>query len=170
MRTFRSTVAFPWRTTLHVLSIFGVASALVAFTAQPAAAYDWCSNDPVFTFRHGGLLNQQTLDVQVQVPLSAVPLSSAATLTVTVPLDVIVHETPALPIPGFDLQTVFVSGPANPDKSYPVIFTAVVPGSDPSVPVRLIITNPRGLPRGGKVTTVDGFVGTPLTATIQMGR
>ncbi len=166
MTTLRTAVAWSWGTALHMLSILGLVGVLVGFTAQPTAAYDWCSSDPVFTFRQGGLVKDQPVDVQLMVPMSALPLSSAATLTVTVPLNVTYHETLKVPMPGFQLQTVFVSSPANPAGSgYPLTFAGLVPGSDQSVPVRLVITDPLRL----KVTTVNGYVGTPLSATIQIG-
>ncbi len=165
MTNLRSSIVLSWHVPLHMLSILGLVCGLVAFAPRPVAAYDWCSEDPIFTFRHNGLLTTHEIDVQVKVPLSALPLSGPSILTVTIPADVTYHEVLQTSVPGFAIQTVFVAGPAHPGNPYPITFAALVPGSNPTVAVQLVITDAKTL----KVTTVNGFEGTSVRATIQVG-
>ena len=147
---------------LRVLVCVFVLVALFANFRPAHAAFDWSSSDPVFTFRHRGLLSTYVLDVQVMVPLEALPLSGPAQLSVVTPNNVATTVVNP-PNPVFPVTVdVTATAPATPDRSYPVEMELLVPGS--GFPVRLLFTDALGL----NIYHVEGTAGVPLHTTVDI--
>lgn len=148
----------------HLLSLLILIGVLLVYTPQTAVAYDWCSVDPVYTFQRGGLATTQEVDVQVLVPLSALPLAGTATVTVTVPQDVASQEVVNTSTPLFVLHTVLETKPDDPTTTtYPLTFAVLVPATTVAFPVRLVVTDVHD----GTVTIVDGTAGQSVSTTLQ---
>lgn len=137
---------------------------IVAGTRPVQAGYDWCSVDPTLTFTRGGLLRSGVVDVQVLVPLSALPLEGAARLNVRVPSNVDGTEVLNTSLPVlFPLRTSFSPlKPAVSTSPYEVDLALVVPASEQGFPVRLLVTNLTT----GEITVTEGVAGLPLRQSI----
>jgi hypothetical protein len=158
----RTGLRFGRSAALRVLFCVAMICALVASFRPAEAAVHWSSSDPVFTFRHRGLLSSYVLDVQVLVPLEELPLSVPAQLNVDTPsnVDTIVVNPPN---PVFPVVTsVTATAPATSSRSYPVEMELLVPGS--GFPVRLLFTDPLRL----NIYYVEGTAGVPLRTTFQV--
>lgn len=138
--------------------------ALLTAGARPVqAGYEWCSVDPTLAFTRD-TLQTALLDVQVQVPFSALPLDGLAQLTVRVPSNVDGAEVLNTSVPPlFTLTTSFAQvKPAVSTSLYEVDLVLRVPSGKHIFPVRLVVSNPST----GAVTTTDGVSGKPLRQTV----
>lgn len=155
------------RSALLRLVMLGLLVGLVGASVQPArAALDYCSTDPVFVFQRTGSLNLWTIDVQVMVPVSRLPLSSAATLSAFVPSNVattvVNPPNPIFPV----VSKVYPNGKRVTSDRYPVKFTLFVPRSSTEFPVRLVLTDPVD----GSIKIIEGVAGKSLAVYINVGR
>ena len=151
---------------VRVVAVFALIASLAVFGARDARArYDWCSVDPTFLFHRAGDLVPYALDVQVLVPLAALPLAEAATLTVGVPADLRAQEALNTSTPIFELQTTLTTLRNRLSSSgVPVKVELLVPASAGAVPVRLVITDPQA----GTVTITEGQAGQKVWATVEV--
>lgn len=139
---------------------------LTLLSPPPASAViDWCSADPLFSLYHEDQRSLQLVDVQVLVPLSALPLAAPATLAAQVPSNVDGEVLLSTSTPIFEIVTTVESTlPADTSGSFPLQLVLEVPTKDRAFPVRLLITNPST----GTITTVDGTAGTPLRTIVEV--
>jgi hypothetical protein len=141
---------------------------LASMPQSVEAGFDWCSVDPTLTFTRGGLvtglLRTGVVDVQVLVPLSALPLAGPARLTVRVPSNVQGTQVLNTSLPLlFTLRTTFAQvKPAVSTSPYQVELILLVPAGEQSFPVRLVVTNPST----GQITITRGLAGQKLRQTI----
>ena len=148
----------------RVVVVFALICSTMLLSIRPAgAAYHWCSVDPVLTFQRDGSATSHAVDVQVMVPIEALPLADAATLQVAVPVDVTGQEVLNTSTPAFELHTTFDSiNPNATSDRYPVELELLVPGSH--FPVRLVVTDADA----GTVTTVDGKAGQKVRTAVEV--
>jgi hypothetical protein len=150
------------RRLILVLSL--LCTTLVAGARPAQAGYDWCSVDPIFTFTRNGLLSSRVVDVQVLVPLSALPLKGTATLKARVPANVkgqVVLNT-SVPLL-FPLKTSIVQTKLVATTSpYKVHLDLFVPAGTKPFPVRILSTNLST----GKIKISEGIAGQTLRQTI----
>ncbi|MDP9315125.1 MAG: hypothetical protein M3R24_30395 [Chloroflexota bacterium] len=151
--------------TPRVLGILGLVIFAFTLGAHPALAIDWCSSDPVFTFQRIGTYRSQVVDVQVMVPLSALPLTEVTTLSAEVPVDVAGHVALSISTPMFPLEAHITSlKPRAGSERYPITFELLVPASTGSFPVRMIVSDTAA----GTITIVDGQAGQKLETSIMV--
>jgi hypothetical protein len=153
-------------TVSRVLALLLLLAACIASPRPASAGYDWCSTDPVFSFSLVSSASTYALDVQAQVPLSALPLADTATLKVMIPTNTTAAAA-TVGTPGFSLDT-----PVSPVKAqaitqrYSVDCVFFVPASATTTfPVRLVITDPQ---RATQVV-VDGMAGQSLRTSLDVG-
>lgn len=140
-------------------------TSLIAQARPVQAGYDWCSVDPTLTFTRAGQLRSGVIDVQVLVPLSALPLSGAARLSVRVPSNVQGTEVLNTSLPLFVLQTSFEPlKPAVSTSAYEVELALLVPSGEQGFPVRLVVTNLTT----GEITFTEGSAGQTVRQSIQI--
>ena len=147
-----------------VITFLLVAVASMVSTRPAGARYDWCSVDPTFFFWSEGRLAPYALDVQVLVPLSALPLAEAATLEVGVPANLTSQEVLNTSTPVLEVQTAFKTLNNRSSSAGDTIhFELVVPGSVTSFPVRLVVTDPQV----GTVSVTEGLAGHKVRTTVE---
>ncbi len=150
---------------LRVLAILVLLASMAGFGVRPARAYDWCSVDPVFAFQQKDSLTAFGLDVQVMVPLSALPLADPATLDVGVPADLTGQEVLNTSTPAFELRTTLSTvGNRTSSLGDPIEFEVVVPSSAGDIPVRLVVTDTRY----GTITISEGESGHKVRASVEV--
>jgi hypothetical protein len=149
------------------LRVLALILAILASTVSPrstSAANDWCSRDPSFHFRRDGGLLGYTVDVQVQVPLSALPVDGA-TLDVLIPanIDATVVDVST---PLFNLDTrIVATKPRSVRGRYPIDLALFVPASATAFPVRIVITDVQRL----RMVVFEGVAGQELHKSYQVG-
>ena len=143
-------------------------TALIAGARPVQAGYDWCSVDPTLTFTRGsllgGVLRHDVVDVQVLVPLSALPLKGIAHLRVHVPSNVQGTELLNTSVPLlFTIRTSFAQfKPATMTSPYQADLALLVPAGEEAFPVRLLVTNLST----GEITLTEGTAGQPVDQSI----
>src|SRR5919202_246993 len=73
------------RTVHRVLALLLLLAACIASPRPASAGYDWCSTDPVYSFSLVTSSGTYALDLQAEVPLSALPLAHTASLNAMMP-------------------------------------------------------------------------------------
>jgi hypothetical protein len=121
-------------------AVLGLILSAGALPAQ--AGYDWCSVDPTITFQRAGSRLAHVMDVQVMVPLSALPIAGTARLGVTMPSNVAGTEVLNTSTPLFQIKTTFAQSvvPAASD-SYAIKLSLKMPRTTTDYPVRLVAVN-----------------------------
>lgn len=153
---------------LRIIALALFCTSLFAGARPAQASYDWCSVDPTLLFTRGGLvsslLRNGVADVQVLVPLSAIPLDGKARLSVRVPSNVRGTEVLNTSVPLlFTLQTSFAPvKPAAGRSPYEVDLDVLVPAGEQGFPVRLLVTNLTT----GEITITEGVAGKKLHKTM----
>jgi hypothetical protein len=153
---------------LRIIALALCCTALLAGVRPAQASYDWCSVDPTLLFSRGGLisslLRNGVADVQMLVPLSAIPLDGKARLNVRVPSNVRGTEVLNTSLPLlFTLQTSFAPNkPATDGSPYEVDLDLLVPAGKQAFPVRLLVTNLTT----GEISITEGVAGQKLYKTI----
>ena len=154
------------RTVSRVLALLLLLAACIASPRPASAGYDWCSTDPIYSFNLVNSVSTYELDLQAQVPLSALPLADTASLNAMMPTNV-TATTATVGIPSFSLDTLVspVKAPAL-TQPYSVDFEFFVPASATNTfPVRLVITDPQ---RATQVI-VEGMAGQWLNTSVDVG-
>jgi hypothetical protein len=153
-------------TVSRVLALPLLLAACIASPRPASAGYDWCSTDPVFSFSLVNSVSTYALDLQAQVPLSALPLADTARLNAVIPTNATATAA-TVGTPGFSLDTS-----VSPVKAqaltlrYSVDFVFFVPASTTnSFPIRLVITDPQRLTQ----VVVNGTAGQPLRVSVDVG-
>ena len=153
-------------TVSRVLALLLLLAACIASPRPASAGYDWCSTDPVYSLSLVNNVSTYALDVQAQVPWSALPLADTATLTALIPTNV-TAATGTVDTPGFRLDTPVA--PVEPQAltpRYAVDFVFFVPASTATTfPVRLVITDPQRLTQ----VVVEGMAGQSLQTSVDVG-
>jgi hypothetical protein len=155
----------PLRARLLVSMLIFCLATIVAGVRPAAAGYEWCSVDPVFSFQRNGSKHVRVMDVQVMVPVTALPLADPARLRVQTPRDVVAKDVTVSIKHVFELETkivqeVMLSSVSN----YPVKFSLSVPQGTKRFPVRLVITDTTT----GAIKIVEGVAGQPVHTSVQV--
>ena len=149
----------------RALTTFVVICTLLAITTAPVfAGYDWCSKDPVFTFKPvGGILPEHVIDVQVWVQGQGMISDDTATLTVAYPSNRVVEEVLDLST-AFNLDVTFkpVLAPAA-TSAYTVKLATLFPDTHGALPVRLVVS----APDGALSVSCEGVAGKSVRAVVQ---
>ena len=149
----------------RLLAVLLVVVAVLSSPQTATAGNDWCSRDPVFAFSRDHTVLPYTLDVQVQAPLSSLPIAGTATLDVLIPANVRATVVD-VPTPGFTLETRIVpSKPHARASRYPVDLELFVPASGTSFPVRIVLTDPQR----AALVVVEGIAGESLHTSYHVG-
>ncbi len=152
---------------LRISALFVLVCSLMTIGTGKARArgYEWCSVDPVLSLEREGSLLPQLVDVQVMVPLSALPIAQTATLTVQLPSDVQGIELVNGSTPIFKVETVFLSRKAKATSDrFPVDLTLEVPVAEEAFPVQLVVTDGGS----GTVTIVEGVAGKEVQTSFEV--
>jgi hypothetical protein len=150
----------------RVLALLLLLAACIASPRPASAGYDWCSTDPVYSLSLVNRASTYALDVQAQVPWSALPLADTATLKLLIPTN-ITAATGTVGTPGFRLDTPVAAVKAQAlTPRYTVDFVLFVPASATTpFPVRLVITDPQRLTQ----VVVEGMAGQVLQTSVDVG-
>jgi hypothetical protein len=154
------------RTVHRVLALLLLLAACIASPRPASAGYDWCSTDPIYSFNLVNSVSTYELDLQAQVPLSALPLVDTASLNAMIPTNV-TAATAMVDTPGFSLERLVSRVKAQAlTQRYSVDFEFFVPASATNTfPVRLVITDPQ---RATQVI-VEGMAGQWLNTSVDVG-
>ena len=132
-----------WGSIRRMLSLFAVLGMLLSVTARPVqAGYDWCSVDPTILLQREGAVLSHAMDIQVQVPLSVLPMAGTAGLAVTLPSNVKATEVLNTSTPLFRVATNLAhNGVTATSDSFKVKLTLRMPQTTTDYPVRLVVAN-----------------------------
>ncbi len=132
-----------WGSMRRMLCLFAVLGMLLSVTTQPAqAGYDWCSVDPTVLLQRGSTGLPHVMDIQVQVPLSVLPMAGTARLGVTLPSNVKGTEVLNTSTPLFQVATGLAhNGVTATSDSFKVKLSLRMPETTIDYPVRLVVAN-----------------------------